>query len=123
MTQTREQRHVVCKGDALEPGEIRPFKVGKRRLAVMRLPDGSYRAMSDSCPHEGASMGRGAVEKMWTSENVGEHYCSEKQTVAICPWHNFEFDVDTGLTPSVSPRLRIKTYEAHAEGDEVVVYA
>jgi nitrite reductase/ring-hydroxylating ferredoxin subunit len=42
--------------------------------------------------------------------------------VIICPWHNFEFDLETGLSPYEPDRLRIKTYRAELESDEVVVY-
>lgn len=124
-TKTRQrhvERHVVCREGELSTGEIRPFTVGGRRLAVMRLDDGSYRAMSDVCPHQGASMGRGSVERMWNSEEPGEMYRDAERSVAICPRHNFEFDVDSGLSPNVSPRLKIKTYEARAENGEVIVY-
>ena len=120
-TKTTE-RHVVCREEELAPGEIRSFTVGGRRLAVMRLDDGSYRVMSDVCPHQGASIGQGAVERMWTAEAPGVMCRDEKRSVAVCPRHNFEFDVDTGLTPNVSPRLRIKTYDAQLEDGEVAVY-
>lgn len=123
MTQTKtRERHIVCRERELSPGEVRPFTVGGRRLAVMRLEDGSYRAMSDSCPHQGASMGRGSVERMWTSGQPTEMCRDAERSVAICPRHNFEFDVDSGLSPNVSPRLRIKTYESRVEDGEVVVY-
>lgn len=123
MTQTEtRQRHVVCREEELAQGEIRPFTVGGRRLAVMHLDDGSYRAMSDVCPHQGASMGRGSVERMWTSEEPGEMRRDVQRSVAVCPRHNFEFDVDSGLSPNVSPRLKIKTYAASAEEGEVAVY-
>lgn len=122
MTRTRTQRHVVCREGDISPGEIRSFTAGGRRLAVMRLDDGLYRAMSDVCPHQGASLGRGAVERMWTSEEPGGMCRDAERHVAICPRHNFEFDVDTGLSPNVSPRLRVKTYDVRAEDGEIVVY-
>ncbi|CAN5122471.1 Rieske (2Fe-2S) protein [soil metagenome] len=122
MTEKTKTRHIVCREEELSPREIKPLTVGGRRLAVMRLDDGSYRAMSDVCPHQGASMGLGAVERMWTSSEPGSVCRDEERHVAICPRHNFEFDVDTGLSPNVSPRLRVKTYEIHAEDGEVTVY-
>jgi nitrite reductase/ring-hydroxylating ferredoxin subunit len=41
----------------------------------------------------------------------------------VCPWPNFEFDLDTGLSPCELKRLRIATYRACLESDGVVVYA
>lgn len=119
--ETSVERYVVCKRAELKPGEIRAFRAGKRRLAIVCLENGSYRAISDTCPHEGASLSKGRVEKMWVSDEIGCYNSSEEQVVVVCPWHNFEYDVDTGraYTPQ---RLRVKTYEASLEGEEVVVY-
>lgn len=115
------ERYVVCKRDELKPGDMRAFRAGKRRLAIMCTKESSYRAISDTCPHEGASLSKGKVEKMWISDEVGEYRTDEERVVAVCPWHNFEFDVDTGHAYAPQ-RLRVKTYKAGLEGEEVVVY-
>lgn len=116
------QRHVVCDGEDLRPGDVRSAKVGGRRIAVACLEDGEYRAVADTCPHEMASLAAGRVEKMWVSEKVGDVRVSEERCVIVCPWHNFEFDLDTGLSPCEPERLRVKTYPAALEYGEVVVY-
>ncbi len=116
------QRHVVRGGEDLRPGEMRSVKVGGRRLAVVCLEDGEYRAVADTCPHEMASLAAGKVEKMWVSEGVGDVRESRERCVIVCPWHNFEFDLDTGLSPCEPERLRVKTYPARLENGEVVVY-
>lgn len=54
---------------------------------------------------------------------VGRPRAVEEKCVIICPWHNFEFDLDTGRSPCEPDRLRIATYWAELEEDEVVVYA
>lgn len=118
---TSGQRHIVCRRDELNPGEILSVTVGRRRLAVACIEEGVYRAMSDTCPHEGASLSKGTVERMWISDEVGQYLCSEEHAVVVCPWHNFEFDVETGCAYAPG-RLRVKTYEAGLEGEEVVVY-
>lgn len=119
---TAANRHVVCGEGELLPGETRQVKVGGRRIALVRLENGSYRAVADTCPHEAASLSSGKVEKMWLSGGVGEHRAAEKRCVIVCPWHNFEFDLDTGLSPCEPGRLRIKTYKTGVEDGEVVVY-
>ena len=116
------QRHIVCKKAELGPGNTRAVTVGGRRIAVACLEDGSYRAVADTCPHEMASLARGKVENMWVSDGVGQHQIAENKRVIVCPWHNFEFDLDTGLSPCEPDRLRIATYRVSLESDEVVVY-
>jgi nitrite reductase/ring-hydroxylating ferredoxin subunit len=53
---------------------------------------------------------------------LGDYRASESEHVIVCPWHNFEFDLDTGLSPCAPGRLRVKVYKARLEHDEVVVY-
>ncbi len=100
---------------------MRAFKVGGRRIAVVCLENSSYRAIHDTCPHEMASLARGRVERMWVSDRVGDYQRSER-CVVVCPWHNFEFDLETGLSPCEPGRIRVKTYRVNLESDEVVVY-
>lgn len=114
-------RHVICGLEELGPGEIRPAKVAGRSIAVACLTDGTYRAIADTCPHEAASLSAGRIERMWVSERVGEHRSGERH-VLVCPWHNFEFDAETGRSLCEPARLRVKTYEAILEGGEIVVY-
>jgi 3-phenylpropionate/trans-cinnamate dioxygenase ferredoxin subunit len=58
-----------------------------------------------------ASLANGRVEKMWVSDGVGRLRAAEEKSVIICPWHNFEFDLDTGRSPCEPDRLRIATYQ------------
>lgn len=118
---TSARRHVVCKRGELAPGEMRTFRAGNRRLAIMCIEEGSYRAVSDTCPHEGASLSKGRIEKMWVANEVGSYKRSDERAVVVCPWHNFEFDVNTGRAYA-SQRLRVKVYRAEVEGEDVVVY-
>lgn len=119
---TVARRYVVCLAKELEPGDVRPVRVGGRRIAVASLGQGVYRAFSDTCPHEMARLSAGKVEKMWVSERVGEVRESEERWVVVCPWHNFEFDLESGLSPCEPDRLRVRTYRAEVEEGEVVVY-
>ena len=74
--------------------------------------------------HAGAaSLSAGTCEKMWVSDGVGCIRAAEERCIIVCPWHNFEFDLDTGRSPCESDRLRIATYQVGLEEDEVVVYA
>jgi 3-phenylpropionate/trans-cinnamate dioxygenase ferredoxin subunit len=119
-----EQRHVLCDLDEIEPGTVRGFRAGKRRVAAARLDDGTLRVVADPCPHQAARMSLGCIERMWVSDTQGTHERSESRNVLLCPWHGFEFDLETGGDPCVPgrPDLRLKTYRVEVEDDEVVVY-
>jgi nitrite reductase/ring-hydroxylating ferredoxin subunit len=54
--------------------------LGERRICLV-LHDGKFRAVQDSCSHNGESLSKGTI-----------NYLGE----VICPWHNYRFDLDTG---------------------------
>ncbi|HET9928797.1 MAG TPA: Rieske (2Fe-2S) protein [Rubrobacter sp.] len=119
-----EQRHVLCGLDDIPPGTVEGFRAGGRKVALTRLDDGSFRVVADTCPHQAAQLSLGSMERMWVSDTPGAHHRSENRNVLLCPWHGFEFDLETGGDPCVPgrPDLKLKTYHVEIEGDEVVVY-
>lgn len=117
------KRHVVCRRDELSPGEMKSVNLGRRTIAVVRTVDGRYYAIGGTCPHQGASLSLGKVEKMWVSDEVGQARSSDERSVLVCPWHNFEFDLETGRNPCDPERLRVQTYEIEETGTDIAVYA
>ncbi|WP_119066677.1 Rieske (2Fe-2S) protein [Rubrobacter indicoceani] len=115
----RNRWHFVCRLEEVPEGGMRPFKVGGRRIVVARV-GGKLRAVANTCPHEAARMSDGKVERMWHGDRVGEHYQRER-CVIVCPWHNFEFDLDTGGSVSEPERMRLKTYPVEVLNGEVLV--
>ena len=95
-----ERRYVLCGLDAIPPGTVEGFRAGRRRIAVARLDDGTLRVVADTCPHQAARMSLGCMERMWVSDTTGTMERSESRNVLLCPWHGFEFDLETGGTPA-----------------------
>jgi nitrite reductase/ring-hydroxylating ferredoxin subunit len=119
-----EERHVLCGLDEIPSGTVEGFRARRRKVALARLDDGSFRLVADTCPHQAAQLSLGSIERMWVSDTTGTHHQSESRNVLLCPWHGFEFDLETGGDPCVPgrPDLRLKTYRVEVESGEVVVY-
>lgn len=117
------RRHVLCVESEMRPGTIKGFLAGGRRIALSRLDDGTFRVVADTCPHQAAQLSEGSVERMWVSDTPGTHQQSETRNVLLCPWHGFEFDLETGGDPCVPgrPDLKLKTYPVEIEDGEVAV--
>jgi nitrite reductase/ring-hydroxylating ferredoxin subunit len=98
-------RKRVCAADELQPGEKRAVEVGRRYVVLVRAADGSFHALVDVCPHQGARLSAGPL--------VGD--------VLRCPWHNFGFDVRTGRSMLEPDRYRVKTYDVAVEDGHVIV--
>ena len=76
-----------------------------RGLAVFRMPDDSVRVLDDACPHAGGSLSAGVINH---------------ELCAVCPWHGWEFNVDTGVCPD-NHAYRVRTYPARVENGRVQV--
>jgi nitrite reductase/ring-hydroxylating ferredoxin subunit len=119
----RGEKHILCSVDEVAPGEVKGFRVGGRRVAAARLDDGTFRVLADVCPHQAAKMSDGFIERMWVSDAPGVRRQSEERNVLLCPWHGFEFDLESGGDPCVPgrPDLRLKTYPVEVVDGEVVI--
>lgn len=84
-------------------GEGISCAVGEHVVAVFH-EDGKYYAINDMCPHQGASLGAGAVQ----------------DGVVACPWHGWRFRICDG-TWCDNPRIKTDSYEVRIEGNEIQV--
>lgn len=74
--------------------------VGRRQVAVFHV-EGELRAVDDSCPHRGGSLGLGVVVN-------GE---------VACPWHSFHFCLRTGRnTDGLDERVRVRAVRQTPDG-------
>ncbi len=87
----------------IAPGSGKMIEVGDQEVALFNF-GGEFYAISDLCPHRGASLAEGFLE-------AGK---------VFCPWHCFDFNLKTGEC-SMVPSLRVRTYEVRIVGDEVFV--
>ena len=118
------QRHVLCGSEEIQPGTVEGFRAGRRRVALARLDDGTFRVVADTCPPQAARLSLGSVERMWVLVTPGTHRRDENRNVLLYPWLCFEFDLETGGDPSVTgrPDLRLNTYDVEVEDGKVAVY-
>ncbi len=77
--------------------------VGGKRIALFRYRDQIF-ALDETCPHRGGPLHEGRVD----------------EGVVACPWHLWQFDLRTGVSP-VNPLSRVSTYAVRVEGEEVYV--
>jgi nitrite reductase/ring-hydroxylating ferredoxin subunit len=123
-TASSGERHVLCGQGEVPPGTVKGFLAGNRRIALACLDDGTFRVVADTCPHQAARLSLGSIERMWVSDAPGTHRRAENRNVLLCPWHGFEFDLETGGDPCVPsrPDLKLKTYRVEVEDGQIAVY-
>lgn len=101
--------------------------VGDEDVVVLRLGD-RFHAFRNICPHSGGPVGEGMlinkVEAVLSEDGervLGETF-SPDCVHLVCPWHGWEFDVETGAFAG-DPRFQLQRFDTHVEGDEVYVLA
>jgi nitrite reductase/ring-hydroxylating ferredoxin subunit len=114
-------KHDVCGADELAAGELRQVTVGGVAIVLVRKPDGSFRALRDRCSHQGGKLSDGRVEPLLDGSTVGEYFFSQDRIVLRCPLHQFEFDVDTGLSPADPETVRVRAYPVTVHDGRVLV--
>ena len=112
----------VCGEDALARGEMRRFVVGHRAIVLCRSATGEYFAVSDNCPHQGASMCRGRLDGMMISEGPGRYGWGRDGEILRCPWHAWEFDVHTGVAVWGDEDVRLATYPVTITDGQVRIH-
>jgi 3-phenylpropionate/trans-cinnamate dioxygenase ferredoxin subunit len=92
-------------GPAGERPELGAVDADGRKIAVARLPDGSFAAFQDECTHEECALSEGDVE--------GEH--------VVCYCHSAEFDLRTGAVVNGPAEAPISVYETRVVDGEVEI--
>ena len=93
----------VAKTSDIPPGEGRSYAVDGRMVAVFN-EGGEFHAIDDFCPHMGASLAGGHMEKGLVS----------------CPWHAWRFCVKSGQWAD-NPKIKIDCFELRVVGDEIQI--
>jgi nitrite reductase/ring-hydroxylating ferredoxin subunit len=98
----------VCGLEELQSGAIREVRVGGLRAAAV-LHDSRVYVFQAQCPHRGGPLTRGALRPRVTGERSGEMVLDTEHPVVTCPWHNFEYSLETGEA-LWNPKLCIRLF-------------
>lgn len=107
-------RHVVARAADLPPGTRKRVNVENRDIVVLNIK-GELFALSDKCPHKGASLCNGVLTGLVRSTTPGDYQHERAGEILRCPWHQWEFDVRTGRSWCDPKRLRLMNYAVTVE--------
>lgn len=103
------EKHVVAAVDEIKPGARKLARVGNRDIVVFNV-DGEFFAISDRCPHKGASLCKGHATGLVESSGPGAYTYSRQGEIIRCPWHGWEFDMRTGKSWCDPAKMRTRSY-------------
>jgi len=112
---------VICAVEDLPPGGRRFVVVDGVPIGVLNV-DGRYRALRNECPHHGAPLCEGVVKGTMGDTPVHEYRYEQHNEWIVCPWHGYEFRLETGRPLVSTERARVRVYPVRAEDGNVVLY-
>ncbi|MGP0095335.1 MAG: Rieske (2Fe-2S) protein [Xanthobacteraceae bacterium] len=104
-------------------GDYRIFAVETVEVGVFRLGDRVV-AYENTCPHAGGPVCQGKifnrVEELLTPEkkSLGLRFSTRRNVV--CPWHGYEFDLETGCHPG-NPAVRLRPVKADVRDGQIFI--
>jgi nitrite reductase (NADH) small subunit len=113
--------HVVCPVDELPPGSRTIVDIDGKSVGVLNV-DGRFHALMNHCPHHGAPLCSGVVKGTMGDTAVHEYRYEQHNEFIVCPWHGYEYRLETGRPLVRSERARVKVYPVRVEDGHVVVY-
>lgn len=106
--------------DEFPPRAWRVARVGKRAIGIYNTGERLH-AVLNVCPHEGAPLCvRPLGGTMLPAAPERLEYGLEDR-VLRCPWHGWEFDVETGEMLFGTGSRRLTTFPVTVEGDRVFI--
>jgi nitrite reductase/ring-hydroxylating ferredoxin subunit len=113
-------RHVVARASEIPPGARKLVRLNGRGVVVFNVK-GEFFALSDRCPHKGASLSGGKMTGLVESGGPGDYTYTRVGEIVRCPWHGWEFDVRTGRSYCDPRRMRLMQFNVTVEPGAKVV--
>jgi nitrite reductase (NADH) small subunit len=113
--------HEVGTVDEVRDAGCRVVEIGGRRIGVISAGDSFY-TVHPRCPHKGADMCAGTVSGTFVAAGPHELVYGRRHKVLRCPWHGWEFDVESGVCRD-DPKMRVAVYPVRVENGRVLVKA
>ena len=107
-------RHVVATVAEIPPGSRRIVTVRGREIGVFNL-GGSFYALLNRCPHQGAELCRGTLVGLATAREPGAIEWSRAGELLKCPWHGWEYDIRTGQSWCDPKDTKVRAYAVTVE--------
>ena len=113
-------RYVVATVDDIAPGQRKLVQVQGPDIGIFNVR-GEFFAITNRCPHEGASLCKGRVVGLVESSDPGSYQLSRPGEMIRCPWHGWEFDLRTGKSWCDPQRTKVRAFDLKVEEGAALV--
>jgi nitrite reductase/ring-hydroxylating ferredoxin subunit len=110
-----DKRYVVARAADIPEGDRLIVNVLGRSIGIFNV-DGVFYAMLNRCPHRGAQLCKGDVLGLVQADYPGAEVRLESNTkFIVCPWHGWEYDIETGQSWFNPGHTRARPFEVLVE--------
>ncbi len=113
----------VARLSDLADGDYKVFAVDTFEVGVFRVGD-KVVAYRNNCPHAGGPVCQGKIfhqiEEKLTPDMKSAGLQHSKQHNIVCPWHGYEFDIETGRHPG-DPNVRLTPVKVEVRNGDIFV--
>ena len=113
------EREVALPLADLPPGSSASVKAFGTTVAIFNIGGNLY-ATGNNCPHHGGPLCEGRVSGAMLPSQPKEYRYGWEGQVLRCPWHGWEFDLESGRSLFDSS-VRVKVYGVEVEDDQIVL--
>ena len=107
----------------LGDGDYKVFAVDAFEVGVFRVGD-KVIAYKNDCPHAGGPVCQGKIfhqiDETLTPDKRSAGLRHSKRRNIVCPWHGYEFDIETGCHPG-DPTVRLTPVKVAVRDGEIFV--
>jgi nitrite reductase/ring-hydroxylating ferredoxin subunit len=102
--------------DEIGDGERRLIEAKGREIAIFNV-GGEYYALANYCVHQGGPICEGQVSGALVEED-GELVWGQEGEIVSCPWHGWEFEIETGAHITTE-RYTLPTYDVTVHDGDI----
>ena len=112
--------HLVATLDQLDEAKPKLVAVAGRSIGVIRS-NGNIYAVRNLCPHKRAPVCQGTVKGTMLPSDPNTFMFGLEDQVLQCPWHGWEFDLNTGRTLCGHANKKLTFYPVIVKDDAVYI--
>jgi nitrite reductase/ring-hydroxylating ferredoxin subunit len=107
--------------DSFPEGAVTIVEIDSREIGIIRM-NGAFYALRNVCPHQFGPVCSGMLRPLLvgSESRAGELSCDHSRPVITCPWHGWEFFVDSG-SAVWDENYKVRTYPVTVQDGRVYV--
>jgi 3-phenylpropionate/trans-cinnamate dioxygenase ferredoxin subunit len=113
-------KFAVARESEIADGSRLIVEVAGRSIGIFNV-GGAFYALRNRCPHNGGPLCEGGpVYSLVDAEKPGAYRVDDSRKFVACPWHGWEYDIETGQSWFDPVRSRVRAYAVSVvSGDEL----